>query len=189
MANKIIKHSDLEILRSDPEIIHFGILGMKWGKRRASNQGDNSGNKRMSRKERKQQERAQKEEEYKQREKAALEKGSETRKTNAKIAELDKAGRVHKQFYDDTTKEPSLPSLKQIDEALNKTYSDLAKDSTNWPNLQKQKNWAKSDTVLYDMFDNMLSFQAKSLGGHDLDVEFATLPDGTVKILGVATNG
>lgn len=31
MANKVIKHSDIETLRSNPELRHFGILGMKWG--------------------------------------------------------------------------------------------------------------------------------------------------------------
>ena len=188
MANKLIKHSDLEVLRSDSEIIHFGILGMKWGVRRYQNPDGSltlQGKKRISKKELQQQEKARKEDEYKQ----SLEKGSKTRRTNPKIAELDKAGRVHKQFSDDTTKEQSLPSIKQIDAALNETYLELAKDSKNWPNLQKQTNWAKNDTILYNLYDNMLSFQTKSLGGHDLDVEFYTLPDGTVKIIGVAMNG
>lgn len=34
MANKVIKHSDLEVFQSDSEVIHFGILGMKWGVRK-----------------------------------------------------------------------------------------------------------------------------------------------------------
>lgn len=192
MANKLIKHSDLEVLQSDSEVMHFGVLGMKWGVRRYQNKDGSlipQGKKRISKKERQQQEKARKEDEYKQREKASLEKGSKTRRTNPKIAELDKVGRVHKQFYDDTTKEQSLPSIKQIDAALNETYLGFAKDSKNWPNLQKQTNWAKNDTILYNLYDNMLSFQTKSLGGHDLDVEFYTLPDGTVKIMGVAMNG
>ena len=50
------------------------------------------GKKRISKKERQQQEKARKEDEYKQRAKASLEKGSKTRRTNPKIAELDKVG-------------------------------------------------------------------------------------------------
>ena len=148
------------------------------------------GKKRISKKERQQQEKARKEDEYKQRAKASLEKGSKTRRTNPKIAELDKVGRVHKQFYDDTTKEQSLPSIKQIDAALNETYLEFAKDSKKLAKLTKNRQIGqKNDTILYNLYDNMLSFQTKSLGGHDLDVEFYALPDGTVKIIGVAMNG
>ena len=172
------------------ELSHYGVLGMKWGIRNYQNEDGT----RISKKESKKQAKAKlatqdnevRKRQYEQEEKAALAKGAKTRVTNSDIATLDKAGQVSDKFYDHTTKPlPKLP-MKDIVNALENEYLELSKYGSPIP-----KGGAKKDMVLWAVNDMELSFTSKVnfTGGHSYDMEYYTLPDGTVKIGYTSMNG